>query len=231
MLLYQHNSVIAREFAAMRRELRDAMTRVDKALNTNYADYVKLQVIRNGIFDAALRLADHWHPSSTSPTESVESHTGSEPTHSLSNAAYNAVRKKKHGLEQLLTGPLAIVTIPFISPEHLKAVFSILSPNPQFPAPRKRLIPSYYDLEVQSGLQKLMLIGARIEGKVFDVEQARWVGGIEGGLDGLRAQLVAVLQSAAAGLTSTLDAAGQNLYFTLEGRKGMLDKESRPEQP
>ena len=93
------------------------------------------------------------------------------------------------------------------------------------------MVPSYYELEVQSGLQKLMLLGARVEGKAFDIEQARWVGGIEGGLDGLRAQLVAVLQSAAAGLATTLDAAGKNLYFTLEGRKDMLDKESKPEQP
>jgi large subunit ribosomal protein L10 len=207
------------------------MARVDKTLNTNYADCIKLQVIRNGLFDSALRLAHHWHPSPSSPVGSAEGHVHSEPTHSLSKAAYEAVRKKKHGLERLLSGPLAIVTIPFSSPEHLKAVFTILSPNPQFPAPRKRVVPSYYDLEVQSGIQKLMLLGARLEGKAFDIDQARSVGSIEGGLDGPRAQLVAVLQSAASGLSSTLDAAGRNLYFTLEGRKDMLEKESKPEEP
>jgi len=198
------------------------MIRVDQAFNTSYADYIKLQVIRNGLFDAALKLADYWQqPSGEAQSDSA---------HSLSETAHDAVAKKKHGLEPLLTGPLAIVTLPFVSTDHLKAIFSILSPNRQFPAPKRRAVPSYYDLEVQNGIPKLMLLGARIEGRPFDVDQARWVGDIQGGLDGLRAQLVAVLQGAAAGLTSTLDSAGRTLYFTLEGRKSMLEKSSESDQ-
>ena len=38
-----------------------------------------------------------------------------------------------------------------------------------------------------------MLLGARVEGRVFDNEGARWVGGIEGGMEGLRGELVGVL--------------------------------------
>jgi large subunit ribosomal protein L10 len=230
ILLYQHNSVLAKELAAIRRELTDAMTRVDSVLSTSYADYIKLQVIRNGLFDAALRLAGHWQPSAKPPMETAQYHLEYEPTHSLSTTAYSATKKKKHGLERLLSGPLCIVTIPFTSPEHLKALFSILSPNSAFPAPKRRAVPSYYELDVQSGLQKLLLLGARVEGKAFDVDQARWVGGIQGGLDGLRAQLVAVLQSAGSGLTSTLEAAGRNLYFTLEWRRDLLEKDTNADQ-
>jgi large subunit ribosomal protein L10 len=230
ILFYQYNSVIAKELAAIRRELRDAMIRVDGTISTDYADYIKLQVIRNGLFDAALRLAGPWQASAKYPIEPSQSHMEQEISHSLSEAAYKATKKTKHGLERLLSGPLFIVSIPFTSPEHLKAVFSILSPSPEFPAPKRQAVPSYYELDVQSGLQKMMLLGARVEGKAFDITQARWVGGIQGGLDGLRAQLVATLQSAGSGLTSTLESAGRNLYFTLEGRKDMLEKEANPDQ-
>ena len=80
---------------------------------------------------------------------------------------------------------------------------------------------------MQNGLQKLILLAARVEGKVFDMEGARWVGGIEGGIDGLRGQLVAMLQGFGAGVTSTLEAAGRSLYFTVEGRRGMLEENEK----
>ena len=70
-----------------------------------------------------------------------------------------------------------------------------------------------------------MLLAARVEGRVFDVEGARWVGGIEGGIGGLRAKLVAMLQGVGAGVTSTLEAAGRSLWVTVEGRRGMLEEE------
>ena len=80
---------------------------------------------------------------------------------------------------------------------------------------------------MQNGLQKLILLAARVEGKVFDMEGARWVGGIEGGIDGLRGQLVAMLQGFGAGVTRTLEVAGRNLYFTVEGRRGMLEENGK----
>lgn len=79
----------------------------------------------------------------------------------------------------------------------------------------------------QSGLQKLLLLGARVEGKVFDTDGVRWIGGIEGGLEGLRAQLVAMLAGVGAGVTGLLEGMSRSLYFTLEGRKGMLEDEDR----
>ena len=50
--------------------------------------------------------------------------------------------------------------------------FAISSPD--FPAPKRKAQPSYFEPAVQGGLQKLMLLGARVEGKVFDQEGTKW---------------------------------------------------------
>ena len=68
-----------------------------------------------------------------------------------------------------------------------------------------------------------------MEGKAFDTDGTRWVGGIEGGLAGLRGQLVAMLSSVGAGVTSTLESAGRSLYFTVEGRRSMLEEAEKGE--
>ena len=78
---------------------------------------------------------------------------------------------------------------------------------------------------MQAGLQKLLLLGARVEGKVFDQEGTRWVGGIEGGIEGLRAQLVHLLSSAGASITGALEGVGKSLWLTVEGRRDMMEKE------
>ena len=130
-------------------------------------------------------------------------------------------------VEPLLSGPMAILTLPSVSPAHVKAALSILAPSKEIPAPKRRVAPSYHEPEVQTGLKKLMFLGARVEGKVFDMEGAKWVGSIEGGLGGLRAQLVAMLQGVGAGVTNTLESAGKSLYLTVEGRRGMLEEEQK----
>lgn len=70
-----------------------------------------------------------------------------------------------------------------------------------------------------------MLLGARVEGRVLDNEGARWVGGIEGAMDGLRGQLVRILGEVGAGVTGALEGMGRSLWVTVEGRRGMLEKE------
>ena len=75
-----------------------------------------------------------------------------------------------------------------------------------------------------------MLLGARVEGKVFDMDGARWIGGIPGGLSGLRAQLVAMLSGVGAGITNTLEAASKNLYLTMESRKTQMEEEGKPKE-
>lgn len=256
MLLFQHNNLKSIEWMGIRRELAMALQKVDGSRaaegrgDADLAEGVKIQIIQTGIFAAALRIVEYFRPDLQ---PQAQSHLPSDPatqssisianvlpspddpklSHGLSRAAHDAVMDKKlaHALSPLLSGPLVAVTLPTVSPQHLKAVLSILSPSPpNFPAPSRRLNPGYHDITVQNGIQKLLLLGARVQGKVFDVEGTKWVGSIEGGLDGLRGQLVAMLSSVGAGVTNTLESAGRNLYFTVEGRRGMLEDEQKGPQ-
>jgi len=252
MLIFQHNNVRSVEWVAIRRELARALQRVDQELiakghtDAKGAENIKINTIQTGIFAAALDVVEFYRPesrqrSSTSshdesssppqgaPIAGINSAVELDLTHVLSRSTYKAVqrqkRNKKHGLEPLLSGPLAIVSFPTVSPAHVAATLSILSPNPQFAAPKRKANPRYYEADIQLGLQKLLLLGARVEGKVFDDTGIRWVGGIEGGLDGLRAQLVAMLQSFGAGITTTLDTSAKSLWLTVESRRSMLEEE------
>lgn len=252
MLLFQHNNLKATEWMAIRRELAQALRKVDH-INTvvgpdngDIADGIKIQVIKAGIFGAALRVVEYFDPEArpmgeATPSSDSAKQLSSHPkkkqvskndpalTHALSTAAYEAAKAKKHKhlLEPLLSGPLAVLSFPAVSTEHLKAALSILAPHaPTFAAPTRRANPGFYEPTVQSGLQKLLLLGARIEGRVFDLEGIRWVGSIEGGLSGLRAQLVTMLQGLGANVTSTLENAGKSLYFTVESRRRMMEEES-----
>jgi large subunit ribosomal protein L10 len=251
MLLFQHNNLKANEWVGIRRELAGALQKVDAARIAAghppepLADAVKIQIIQTGIFAAALRVVEFYKPESqstastsdptdpatpSSATVPVFSSSGDGLTHTLSNAAHEAVADTRtaHALAPLLSGPLALLTFPTVSPQHMKAALSILSPSqPLFPAPTRRANPGWHDATIQSGLQKLLLLGARVEGKVFDVDGTKWVGSIEGGLDGLRAQLVALLQGIGGGVTNTLESAARSIYFTVEGRRTMLEDEQK----
>lgn len=255
MLIFQHNNLKATEWMAIRREVAQAVRKVDESRaaegreEANSADGIKVQTIQTGIFAAALRIVEYFRPelqpeapsphASNPATQSSAHLTNTLPTphdptfrHGLSRAAHDAVtvanRRLSHALDPLLSGPLAVVSFPAVSPQHLKAVLSILAPSaPGSPAPTRRANPGYYDSAMQSGLQKLLLLGARVEGKVFDTDGTRWVGGIEGGVNGLRGQLVAMLQGIGAGITNTLESAGKSLYFTVESRRGMLEDEQK----
>jgi large subunit ribosomal protein L10 len=231
MLLFQHNNIRSNEWVCIRRELAKALHKVDEAeaaAGKPYEDLasgIKIQTIQTGIFAAALRVVEFYRPE-TQPGDGTL-------THALSRAAHDAVSNKKraHALAPLLAGPLVVLTFPSVSPQHMKAALSILAPSaPQFPAPTRKANPGWHDATVQSGLQKLLLMGARVEGRVFDVDGTRWVGGIEGGLDGLRGQLVAMLQSMGANVTNTLESAAKNLYFTVESRRTMLEDEGKPQE-
>ncbi|KAL8694353.1 MAG: hypothetical protein Q9218_000990 [Villophora microphyllina] len=247
MLIFQHNNLKATEWMAVRRELAAALRKVDDN-DSLIAEGIKLQIIQCSIFSAALRVVEYWDPNASannSPETSEPSNPAtqssvagiqnstpspSDPsfTHSLSRAAYNAVSSKRntHPLTPLLSGPIALLTIPTVSPLHLKTALSILAPRaPDFAAPTRRANPGYHDPTTQVGLQKLLLLGARVEGRVLDTEGTRWVGGIEGGMEGLRGQLVGMLQGFGAGLTGALEGASRSLYFTVEGRRMMLEEQ------
>ena len=98
-----------------------------------------------------------------------------------------------------------------------------------FPAPRRKDAPGYYEPAVQAGLQKLLLLGARVDGKVVDQVGVRHVGGLPG-LEGLRAQLVGVLSSAGMGLTSALESASRSVWFNLEARRMDMEEQGKPRE-
>lgn len=235
------------EWVSIRRELSKALQKVDDSLVADgrapgaIGPAIKLQIIRSNIFEPALRIAEYYDPSKPLVLEERQkkgpgSSEKEDPglTHALSESAYRAAlsHKGKHPLTTLLAGPVVLLTFPTVSPQHVKAALQILAPHaPAFPAPTRRANPAYWDPYVQDGLRKVMLLGARIEGKVFDMEGTRWVGGIDGGLDGLRSQLVRMLEGFGAGLASTLESASRSLYFTMEGRRNMLEEEAKPKDP
>lgn len=252
ILLFQHNNVKAVEWMSIRRELAIALRKIDADRVKNgqeglIADQIKFQVITTSIFASALRVVEFFNPEENildhaqhpsdpqTPTSAQVPQTHNTPEderfqHGLSRRAWEVAsnRKLKSELEPLLSGPLAIVTFPHVSPQHLKSVLSILSPSPpNFPAPKRKTNPEYYEPEVQSGLQKLMLLGARVEGKVFDTDGTKWVGGIDGGIDGLRAQLVHMLQGVGGSLTGALEGASRSLYFTVEGRRMDMEEKDK----
>ena len=243
ILIFQHNNLTAVEWAAIRRELKIALNNVSSE-GTEAAEVsskAQLQVIRTRIFDVALKIVEFHDPSKVRPT-TVSALSGERVqvvhNHDLSKAAYKAVKAATTGdaplpessaygqISPLLIGPLALLTLPAVSPAHLAAALSILAPSPPaFPAPTRKKNPGYYEPIVQAGLHKLMLVGGRIEDKIFDLDGVKWVGGIEGGLDSLRAQLVYMLQTAGLGLTTVLEGASKNLWLTLESRRSVLEEE------
>lgn len=239
MLIFQHNNITATEWAAVRRELRSALAAVappasaaDGSAPVDITPSILLQVVRTHMLNQALKVDEFFDPATIpAPQKGAKA----EYTHDLSMAAYKAVKAADKAIPEdsmyaqlapLMIGPLALLTFPAVSPQHLAAALSILAPNaPAFPAPTRKKSPSYYELTTQNALHKLLLVGARVEGKVFDAEGVRWVGGIPGGLEGLRGQLVGMLQSAGLGLTTALEGASKSLWVTMESRRTVMEEE------
>ncbi|TQS35091.1 hypothetical protein Golomagni_04499 [Golovinomyces magnicellulatus] len=236
ILLLQHNNIKANEWLALRRELTVGMRNVDESREKLAAvsgcdtsppqpisPYVKIHTVQTGIFAAALRIVDHFKPD-TSQSE----HRSPFFKHTLSKAANRVASKNanSHDLTPLLSGPICVLAFPFVTPAYLKEAISIISPNPpDFLAPKKKASPGWHDPAVQEAVKKLVLLGARIEGRAFDTEGVKMVGKIEGGLEGLQGQLVAMLQNSGSSLSYVLESAGKNLYFVLQSRKTQLEED------
>ncbi|KXJ91653.1 hypothetical protein Micbo1qcDRAFT_161642 [Microdochium bolleyi] len=235
ILFFQHNNITANEWAALRRELKASLAAVpppiagpDGSVPVNVADHIDVQVLRTRMFDIAFKIVEFFDANKVAGESNAY-------THDLSTSAYEAVQKANikdpnSGYAQiapLFSGPVAAVTFPTVSPAHLAAVLKVLAPStPDFPAPTRKKNPGYYDPVAQSALQKLLLIGGRVESKVFDPAGVKWVGGIDGGLDSLRAQLVHMLQSAGLGLTTALEGHSKGLWLALESRRTQMDEEA-----
>ncbi|KAJ5107860.1 hypothetical protein N7456_004535 [Penicillium angulare] len=255
MVLFQHNNLKSMEWASIRRELTKALEKVDEKIAAEgrtapaLAPHIKVQTIQTSIFEVALRIVEHFRPNDaalasgkapsavdpitqTSAELPILSGSRDDPalTHDLSRTAHAAVKhlKGRHELSDILVGPIAVLSIPTVSPEHMKAALSILTPKEAgFPAPTRRANPDYHDPIVQKGLQKLNLLAARVEGKTFDLNETKWIGSIEGGMDGLRSQLVMALQSMGSSVTNTLEGASKSLYYTMESRRSVLEDEQK----
>ncbi|KAI2780542.1 hypothetical protein F4815DRAFT_469457 [Daldinia loculata] len=238
ILFFQHNNLTAIEWAAIRRELRAALAKVptpvvgpgdSSSIPVDISSSIELQVLRTRIFNVAFKVVEFFDADAQKSKSNAY-------THDLSSTAYEAINQAAAAVDEssayaqvapLLVGPVAAITFPAVSPAHLAAVLSVLAPSPPaFPAPSRKKNPGYYDITAQSGLQKLLLVGGRIEDRVFDDQGVRWVGGIEGGVDSLRAQLVAMLQSAGLGLTTALEGHSKGLWLALEGRRTQLEEEA-----
>ncbi|PHH75700.1 hypothetical protein CDD82_4325 [Ophiocordyceps australis] len=246
MLFFQHSSITALEWDAIRRELKKAMAAVPPIANSvagssqpiDISPQVLLQVLRTNMFSAALKIIE-FHDPKAAAEKSTTPHTIHGPlVHDLSQVAYDTVKNTEippnsayAQLAPLMVGPVAALTMPAVSPAHLAAALSILSPVPgKFPAPTRRKNPGYWDPYCQDGLSKLLLIGGRIEGRIFDQSSVGWVGSITGGMEGLRAQLVGILQGAGLSVTTALEGGSKSLWLALEGRKSQLEEQSKEKE-
>lgn len=187
------------------------------------------------MLDVALKIVEFYDPEAAAAAETTARTSRGPVIHDLSEAAYQAVKNAEipaesaySQIQPLMVGPLAALVLPAVSPAHLAAALSILAPVPgKYPAPTRKKNPGYHDPICQNGLAKLLLVGGRVEGKIFDQAGVNWVGSIEGGLDGLRAQLVGILQGAGLGITNALEGGSRSLWLALEGRKGQLEDEAK----
>ncbi|RKF53555.1 hypothetical protein GcC1_220036 [Golovinomyces cichoracearum] len=235
ILLLQHNNIKANEWLALRRELTIGMRNVDESREKlvaasgsdtpplSISPYIKIKTVQTGIFAAALRIVDNFKPD-------ISNSENRSPffKHTLSKAANRVASKnaKSQDLAPLLSGPICVLAFPFATPAYLKEAISIISPNPpDFPAPKKKASPGWHDPAVQEAVKKLVLLGARIEGRAFDTEGVKMIGKIEGGLEGLQGQLVSMLQNSGSSLSNVLESAGKNLYFVLQSRKTQLEED------
>ncbi|KAI5862488.1 hypothetical protein GGS23DRAFT_570459 [Durotheca rogersii] len=236
ILFFQHNNMTAVELAAVRRELRAALAKVPvpeagpdgDPPPIDIAPAIELQVLRTRIFTVALKIDEFFDPKAAAAAAGPGTYT-----HDLSEAAYAAIKQADitestafAQISPLLIGPIAAVTFPAVSPAHLATVLSVLAPSPAYPPPSRKKSPGYYDLSAQTGFQKLLLVGGRVEGRVFDNEGVMWVGSIKGGVGSLRAQLVSMLQNAGLGLTTVLEGQSKGLWLALESRRTQLEEEA-----
>ncbi|PVH16474.1 uncharacterized protein CXQ87_004765 [Candidozyma duobushaemuli] len=122
----------------------------------------------------------------------------------------NTLKNKnvEHPLAPLLNGPSAVITIKDCDPPTVEKVVKLL----------------------KSQDEKLFLIGARIEGNVYnvaDVDQFKQLPTKEQ----LQGQLAGVLTIlGGAGLVRTLESAGTHMYLTLEQRRKDLDPEEKKDE-
>ncbi|KZZ96157.1 hypothetical protein AAL_04453 [Moelleriella libera RCEF 2490] len=237
ILFFQHSNLTAVEWAAVRRELRRAIDAVSEPLESgsstiqNASSQVQLQILRTNMLAVALKIVEFHQPTAPDVLKFTRRSHHKLLAHDLSKVAYKNIQEAAitsnsafAHLQTVMVGPLAALVLPAVSPPHLAAALSVLAPIAGiFPAPSRRKHAGYYDPICQNGLSKLLLVGARVEGKVLDRSGVHWVGGVQGGLDGMRSELVSTLQSAGFSVTTALSSGSKSLWLALEGRTTQLE--------
>ncbi|ODV92783.1 hypothetical protein CANCADRAFT_23315 [Tortispora caseinolytica NRRL Y-17796] len=118
-----------------------------------------------------------------------------------SKEAYNKTKDVVDPVSELIMGPTAVIAFPEQNMHRVKEVVEIL----------------------RKSNDKLLLLGARIDGTVLDVAGIAKVQEL-GTIDDVRAQLLGVLSTVGgAELARVLEASGSNLLRTFEGRKKALE--------
>jgi ribosomal protein L10 len=217
LVFLQHTNFSAQRLVKLRRDLAVATERHAKTTGTP-AEAVappSITVLRNAIFGVALR---DFAPIDT---------------------------KKSEDIAHLLSGGLAVLSLPSLDPPQLQALLRALERSVP---PVKQLTPEQREVERKAKAEaaakaaipgrrakrvreeqtpELRLMGAFIEGKVFTTEGVKDVSKLPN-LDTLRAQLVGLLSAPAAQLAAVLSqASGGQLARTLEGFKKALEEEGQ----
>ena len=214
MLVFQHNNLRSVEWSALRREVALALAKVVPAGDDDaVASGTRLHVVRGALFSQAMRVAERY-----------DARGGQQ--HGTSREANDGAKKKKHKhrMAALLSGHIGLVTFPAVSPPHIRAVANIMFPDGRT---AKGLDP----LAV-AGLQKLVLLAARVDGHVasgslaggrlIDASTVRWAGELPGFVP-LRGQLAGMLQNASgADLVRALEALPVSTLRTLDAHRKVL---------
>lgn len=199
MLFLQPNHLSVAEFTKLRADLAAIPLPVDARERSR----ARLTVLHSGVMRPALR-------SVMTPSQAA---VQSKPASDRADLAR---------LGPLMSGPLAMLTSPSLSPAYvsrlLAAVDKALGNNVRAPVAGARSVTTN---------PRLVPLAAVIEGsKVLDVPALRKVGQLPD-LQTLRAQIVGLLGKPASQLASLLSmAAGGHLALTLEGRKQQLESGS-----
>ncbi|EPS40463.1 hypothetical protein H072_5690 [Dactylellina haptotyla CBS 200.50] len=173
-------------------------------------EQTKMTIVNTELFAAALRVAEYL-------PKDANVGTSSGPEAYRLTVGY----KKVHPMEPFLIGPVGVIQFPTISPPHLLAVLNLLFPE-------KATFKKGTDPAFITGVGKLLLLGAKVDkvgGQTIDNGMLKHITTL-GDITTLRGQLLGVMQSAGAGLVSTLHSPSKALWVMMEGRRKMLDPET-----
>ena len=220
-VIFQHNSVRAVEWIAIRRELANILRKVDTVFPEAkpLAPHISISIVYTNVLAVTMRIADKPPPG------------GGLWTHGTSVEATGGTEKSKHQLVPLLSGPVALLTFPEIAPAHITAAMNLLFPATRT-APKKG-----FDPLATAGLAKLILLAARVQERPVGMPRLLDGGGIRmlgdlKSIDEMRGEMLAMLQSMGGGeIVRALESMGISLGRTVEARRRMLEEEAGGENP